>query len=478
MSHRLLRFTVALMGGLAFTLVLAFWVHLAEPARAALGVLYVAASGNCNGANPCYASVQAAVDAAAPGDEIRVAAGTYTGVSARQGVTQVVYISKTITLQGGYTTTNWITSDPDANTTTLDAQGQGRVLYVIGDISPTIEGLYITSGNATGMGGGYFGFDCGGGVYLNHRDVSSAATLRDNQVFSNTAIIGGGLCLYFGTPTLIGNVVFANTAESGGGLWLDRSDATLGGNIIFSNTAESGGGLFLLSFGHADTLNGNAIFSNTAELGGGLFLQSSAATLSGNTISRNTADGMNLWDGGGGLQMCCDSAPTLINNVFADNWATSGSGLKIRSSSPLLLHNTIARNNGGDGSGIYVMKFETAYSTVAMTNTILASHTIGISVTDGNTVTVNGVLWYDTAITVSQSITAIVTVQNQHTGSPAFAHDGYHLTTNSAAINVGVNAGLTSDIDGQMRDAQPDIGADEYIEWLVYLPLVSKNYSP
>ena len=248
--------------------------------------------------------------------------------------------------------------------------------------------------------------------------------------------------------------------------------------MIFSNTAQSGGGLFLLSFGHADTLNGNAIFSNTAELGGGLFLQSSAATLSGNTISGNTADGTNLWEGGGGLQMCCDSAPTLINNVFAGNWATSGSGLKIRSSSPRLLHNTIARNTGGDGSGVYVMKFEAAYSAVAMTNTILASHTVGISVTGGNTVTVDGALWYGTAITVSQSITAMVTAQNQHTGDPAFAQDGYHLTAHSAAINVGVDADLSSDIDGQPRDAQPDTGADEYVEWPVYLPLVSKSYSP
>jgi hypothetical protein len=66
---------------------------------------------------------------------------TSTGV-----VTQVVYISKTITLRGGYTTTNWTTSDPEANPTTLDAQGQGRVFYITGDISPTIEGLRIVAG--------------------------------------------------------------------------------------------------------------------------------------------------------------------------------------------------------------------------------------------------------------------------------------------------------------------------------------------
>ena len=53
-----------------------------------IGTYYVAPGGDCGtGISPCYASVQAAVDATDdPGDVIKVAAGTYTGVSARAGL--------------------------------------------------------------------------------------------------------------------------------------------------------------------------------------------------------------------------------------------------------------------------------------------------------------------------------------------------------------------------------------------------------
>ena len=91
---------------------------------------------------------------------IKVAAGTYTGVSARMGVAQVVYISKSVTLQGGYTT-NWTTPDPEANPTTLDAQGLGRVLYVIGGKGSMIDGLHITGGNAFGQLGRHLPSDIG-----------------------------------------------------------------------------------------------------------------------------------------------------------------------------------------------------------------------------------------------------------------------------------------------------------------------------
>ena len=458
--------------------------------------LSVAAQGchvRLNDALTEWDNVQAAVDTSTQNTDVVKVAGTCAGVQVRPRnditttgvVTQVVYISRTVTVRGGYTTTNWTTPDPVANPTTLDAQGRGRVLFIAGNISPTVTGLRITGGDATGLGGHYF--DAGGGVYI----ISATATLSNNRVFGNTAEEGGGVYLYHSASTFNGNTVTSNTAGFGGGMDLDYSDATLSGNTVTSNTASFGGGMYLVfdSIFSDASLSGNTITSNTAEgLGGGVYLWGGPATLSDNTVTSNTAlagGGMyvhfstaslsgnrvssNTAEKGGGLYLYYYSSPTLDNNVIADNTVTGsepmGSGLYIYSSSPRLRHNTIARNIGGDGGGVYVTNDSWGpYSIVAMVNTILVNHTVGISVTGGNTVMVNGVLWFSTPITVSQATTATVTVQNQRQGNPAFAADGYHLTAGSAAIDAGVNAGVTTDIDGDPRPQGEgyDLGADEY----------------
>jgi len=374
-----------------------------------------------------YSSVQAAVDAAGDGDVIKVATGTYTDIHVRNGITQVVYITETVTIQGGYTTTNWSTPDPEANLTTLDAQGQGRVLYIAHSAGQAVvEGLHITGGDAAGLGGG-------------------PPWAGD---------IGGGVCLESGArPTISDNWVSDNIADNGGGLSAREGEAVLSGNRFFSNTAR--------------------------QKGGGLFLELSHDTLSENTIMFNTAG-----NNGGGL-FFMGASTLLINNVIADNQANvTGSGLAMsEESSPRLLHNTIARNQGGDGSGVAIVDFfGPSISTVAMTNTILADQSVGIKIGSSGicTVTVNGVLWHNVPMTVSQATTATITVQNQHTGDPAFAADGYHLTAGSSAIDQGVDAGVVTDIDGESRPtgAGYDLGADEIWLYEVYLPLVIRNHHP
>ncbi|MBN1316398.1 MAG: hypothetical protein JXA42_13060, partial [Anaerolineales bacterium] len=84
-----------------------------------------------------YTTIQAAVDVADPDSTIKVAAGIYTDVHTflhwGTPLTQVVYINKSLTIEGGYTTNNWLTPNPAANPTVLDAEGEGRVFWIFDD---------------------------------------------------------------------------------------------------------------------------------------------------------------------------------------------------------------------------------------------------------------------------------------------------------------------------------------------------------
>ncbi len=473
-----LRITSALAFSLLALVVMLLLLGLPGASHAA-GPLYVAPDGNdamnCSSLATRCRSVQHAVDLAANGDEIRVAAGTYFSLNVRPRqdvtttgvVTQVVYISKTVTIRGGYTAdfSNW---DPEVYSTTLDARGRGRGVYITGNISPTLEGLRIIGGNAAGMTGySYFGeHDVGGGVYV----ISAAATLRNNQIFSNTAPFGGGgVFLGNSAAQVSGNAIFSNAVTSGGGgLFLYKSAATLSGNTVASNTSTNiGGGLYL--FYSDAALQGNTIVSNTASnFGGGILIASRNPTLSDNIFSNNAANK------GGGLYLWY-SYSLLTNNVIANNRASSvGSGLWLGGSNPRLLQTTLTHNTGGDGSGIYATSDGgSVFSSLVMTNTILVSHTIGITATLGSSSTLNGVLWYGNTINTGGAVTAT----NAITGNPAFAADGYHLTIGSSAINAGVASGVTTDIDGEPRLSPPDLGADEYKWWTtqVFLPLILKQ---
>lgn len=177
-------------------------------------------------------------------------------------MSQVAYISKTLTIRGGYNA-SFNTWNPAVYVTTLDAQRNGRGIYITGNINPTVEGLSITGGDATGLTGyDYYGqYDVGGGVYI----MTATATLNENQIFDNFAPYGGG------------------------GVFLGSSNSQLKNNTIFNNSVNTAGAGVFLYLGSA-ALTGNTITSNTSgNLGGGLYMFSTNATLTSNTITGNTA---------------------------------------------------------------------------------------------------------------------------------------------------------------------------------------------
>ncbi|MBN1874399.1 MAG: right-handed parallel beta-helix repeat-containing protein [Anaerolineae bacterium] len=594
---------VILMGTLAL---LGDWTS-APPAMAhATGtLLYVATEGDdasnvCTDPDTPCRTVQHAVNVAATGDEIHVAAGHYTPTVP---LAQMVYITKSLTLRGGYTTTNWTTFTPGVYTTTLDGQRQMQVIKISGDaiakkyITVTLEGFHITGGYTTRyheaggvesdyanmifhhntvisngttgirmdgnisfthntvadhneygiVGGGpedasllftnnlfYHngqGLLIGGGNYLQiennlvhhntlgfwiqgintahihnntitentpeggitlvgvHHLAFTGNTITHNQYFSGGEGGGVNILYLFDTGIITGNFIAHNTTGGyGGGMYIESQalSTTISHNTIATNTAQYGGGFTVIAANNT-LVNHNRIYHNSAQyIGGtllslekgivenndisdniasdtvgGLALDASYSTFSQNRITNNSADRT------GGTDLYCYEVCTATNNLIARNHANrEGSGLSLYAKTARLLHTTLANNTGS--SGLYISNWKEGTSNqVWLTNTILVSHTMGISVTGSNSITLDGILWHNTPITVAYPTSSTVIAQHQVWGDPAFANPqmgDFHLTSASAALDRGLDAGVYNDIDGDPRPlgTAPDLGADEY----------------
>jgi hypothetical protein len=250
----------------------------------------VPVSGVCQACDVCasgceFATVQAAIDAAAPGATIAICPGRYREDLAVNGV---------VTLVGAG-------DGAGAGDTIIQGTGQNSVV-TIGEEFVTLERLRLTGG-----GGGIYNrgttrvIGCtvsgnvadgdGGGIY--HR--AGALTLTDCVISGNQAgARGGGISIDSppaATLEMIGCTVSGNVAvEAGGGIF-NRGTLRLTASEVSGNEADTGGGVFNNGSGARITLDAQSrVTGNTAsDTGGGIYNVNGTVTLASSTIvSGNT----------------------------------------------------------------------------------------------------------------------------------------------------------------------------------------------
>ena len=328
------------------------------------------------------------------------------------------------------------------------------------------------SGNATGDGGkggdaelwsggngGNGGF--GGGIYN-----TGNITLNFTSVISNTTGDGGegGTCP--DGDGLDGRGGFGGGIYNAGVMSVMVSEVSDNRSGTGNGGSGQGGGIanqgnLTYSFGTiADNL------TSPAGDGGGIYT-GSPFTITSSTVVNNAGGGR-----GGGI-FAEGGILYGTNDLIASNAAGpeyQGSGLYIHDTDAKLLHTTLAQNSGGDGSGIVIVE-----AGLQMTNTILVSYTIGISVALGAEAIFEFTLWGE-GIWANESNWAgngsIITGTNNVRLEPGFIDPSkldYHISPTSEAIDRGTQTAVSIDLDNQPRPnpvmGVVDLGADEYWEF-------------
>lgn len=236
-----------------------------------------------------YATVQAAINAAANGDVVIVSPGRYIGGISFKGKSIIVrstapnsvpVVTATI-LDGNLVgrVVNFTNGETSAAvlsgfTITRGKAAKGAGIYAYG-ASPTISYCLITGNRATGAGGGVY--YAGGGSIIHN-------VIRNNTAGAN----GGGVNLEGYPPRLTQNVIQGNRAQSGAGIATNFANPLIADNVIMGNQAVHRGGGILIMRNTANIVR-NVIIRNSAPDGGaGLLVSLATATAGSNTFSNNT----------------------------------------------------------------------------------------------------------------------------------------------------------------------------------------------
>ncbi len=294
-----------------------------------------------------FTDIQPALAAAAAGDEIWVAAGTYYPGTARA---DTFALKAEVGLFGGFagTETSRFDSDGEANLTLLSGDlgvagdSADNALHVVtGAQGAILDSFTISDGNADDTVD--IPSQCGGGMY----NYDCTPQVSRCKFTNNHAGFGGGMYNELSNAKVEACTFVSNSAGQGGGLLNRNNSAAEIGNCVFTgNTAAAGGGMGN-SNGSTPKVFGCEFRQNDGGDGGALSVMGGDAQIEACTFDTNTGG-----DGAGVYLLACDAYIRACE--FTGNAANAlGGGLACdQSSSPVVAECSFVRNSAGWGGGV------------------------------------------------------------------------------------------------------------------------------
>lgn len=307
-------------------------------------------------------TIASALESAATGDEIWVAAGTYS---------EHLLMKDGVGLYGGFEGLETLRAQRDwlTHRTILDGSTNGVVLTLKQcGASTTVDGFTIQMGSGTGIlcketagnirnnlirgNAGDKNVGYGGGILVSGPSSNGTLLIESNRITDNVNFDGGGIACIDASPRIERNVITWNLAyQNGGGISCWRnSSPRIANNLISGNTASwivdlpvpvGGGGIFAT----ADDLDGrphptavsspiivnNVLAANGGRKGGGIALVDSnggVPAVINNTVFANNGAGL-FW--GSSSLGATGMKPRIFNNLIAFNPI----GLEMEAGTPL-----------------------------------------------------------------------------------------------------------------------------------------------
>lgn len=438
-----------------------------RPIIAALSLLLLtlccARAATLNVPTSQYPTIQAGINAAAPGDIVLVGDGTYTG----PGNVDLDFGGKNITVQ----------SVNGAVKTIIDCQGSSSTphrgfYFHNGETSAAIRGFTVKNGDPEFDPNN----DRGGAISIinaSHPTIANC-TISDNQnngvyvsgssnpTFTNCtfdANLINGITSYSGSHLTITNCAFTNTQGAGVEVFQSNSTVTnctftgnqIGMDIVGGASTVTGCTFANNYNGTALNVNGSPTITNCTFIGNG----GSGMSVNGSPAITNCTF---IGNGGGGMYVgSLVGNPTVTNCTFAAN---QGYEMEIYECSPTVINCAFA---GSQGYGIE-LENNNSSNNPAFTNCILYGDTAGeIALYGSNAYITLSHCDVQGGYAGAGNINADpLFVRNPKANATPPDYGDLHLRPGSPCLGAGTASGAPpTDLDGNLRPNPPSIGAYE-----------------